>query len=256
MDLLVCLKRTPDMSARIRIAAGGRGIDPQGVEWIINPYDAIAVEAALKIKEQRGGSVTVLSLEPSGDRQALHKALAMGADRAILLTGGAPFDAWTTARSIAGAIRGRKFDILFFGKVAVDEGDHQVPSMVAQLLGLPRATGITSPEIGEQTLRCRRPVEGGEEVIELPLPCVVSLHKGLGDPRFPQLRGILEAKKKPFEEIKLGPADPALEFVRLEPPPPRPPPRIVANVNGKPAAEIRQACVELIRLLREEAKVL
>ena len=251
MNLAVCLKRVPDSTTKIKLAANGTSIDPQGVEFAISPYDEIAIELALRLKEKAGGEVVGISVDPDGNDVALRKALAIGIDRAVMVKGGVNFDSAATAQILAGILKSRKFDVLFFGKQAIDDDAFQVPTMVAHLLGLPRVNLCTSFEVEGAKAKCRRQIEGGEEVIELSLPCVVSVQKGVNgihDKRYPSMKGIMAAKTKPLEMVVAGAFEPTLELVKLEMPPERAPGRIVGKgVDAVP---------ELVRLLKEEAKVL
>lgn len=253
MNLAVCVKRVPDTTAKLKIAGDGRSVDPQGVEFAISPYDELAIEVALRLKEKAGkGEVTAVSADPDGSDVILRKALAIGADKGILIKGSTPLDGWPTAQILAAAVKGRNFDLLLFGKQAIDDDGYQVPTMVAHLLGLPRVTVCTALEIDGGKAKARRQIEGGEEVVELALPCVVSVQKGINgihDKRYPSLMGIKASKTKPVETVAASAdAAPSLEIVKLSPPPERPPGRIV----GQGAA----AVPELVRLLKEEAKVL
>lgn len=252
MNLFVCLKRVPDTTTKIKVGPDGKAIDPQGVEFVINPYDELAIEVALRLKEKAGsGEVAGVSVDPEGNETALRKALAMGLDRGILVKGGTNFDGYATAEILAGVLKAQKIDLLFFGKQAIDDDAYQVPTMVAHLLGLPRVNVCVGLEVEGGKARCRRQIEGGEEIVELALPCAVSVQKGINgihDPRYPSLKGIMAAKKKPIETVTAPAAAATLEVLKMEPPPERPPGRIV----GKGI----EAVPELVRLLREEAKVL
>jgi len=251
MNLAVFLKRVPDTTAKIKIAADGRSIDPQGIEWAISPYDELAIELALRLREKAGGEVVGFSVDPDGSDVAMRKALAIGIDKGVLIRGGANFDSAATAQILSAVLSSRKFDVLLFGKQAIDDDAFQVPTMVAHLLGLPRVNLCTSFEVEGARAKCRRQIEGGEESIELSLPCVVSIQKGVNgihDKRYPSMKGIMAAKSKPVELLPAPAFEPTLEIVKLEMPPDRPPGRIV----GKGV----EAVPELVRLLKEEAKVL
>jgi electron transfer flavoprotein beta subunit len=251
MNLAVFLKRVPDTTAKIKIAADGRSIDPQGVEWAISPYDELAIELALRLREKAGGEVVGFTVDPDGSDVALRKALAIGIDKGVLVRGGTNFDSSATAQILAAVLGARKFDVLLFGKQAIDDDAFQVPTMVAHLLGYPRVNLCTSFEVEGTRAKCRRQIEGGEESIELSLPCVVSIQKGVNgihDKRYPSMKGIMAAKTKPVETLPAPAFEPTLEIVKLEMPPDRPPGRIV----GKGV----EAVPELVRLLKEEAKVL
>ena len=249
MKSIVCIKRVPDSEARIRVAADGTRIDPSGVKFGLNPYDELAIEEALRRREAAGeGSVTVLTVGGEEAKETLRQALAMGADEAVLLRSEVPMDGLPVARALADELRGREYDLLLFGKQAIDDDGMQVPAMVAELLGLPCATVVTGLEIDGRTATARREVEGGHEVVELGLPAAVAVQKGINDPRYPSLKGIMAAKKKPLEEKDVTLAAGDLELLALEGPPPRPEPQIVG--------EGPDAVPELVRRLREEARVL
>jgi len=251
MNLAVCLKRVPDTTTKIKIGPDGKSIDPQGVEWAISPYDELAIELALRLKEKAGGEVVGFSVDPEGSDVALRKALAIGIDKGVMIKGGGNFDAWATAQTLASVLKGRPFDVILFGKQAIDDDAFQVPTMVAHLLGLPRVNLCTSFEVEGAQAKCKRQIEGGEESIVVSLPCVVSIQKGVNgihDKRFPSMKGIMAAKTKPVETIAAPAVESTMEIVKLEMPPERPPGKIV----GKGV----EAVPELVRLLKEEAKVL
>lgn len=249
MNSIVCMKRVPDSGARIEIESDGRSIDTSGIKFVMNPFDEYALEQALLLKEQAGeGRVTALTLGPDAARDTLRSALAMGADDAVLLRAEPSMDGLVVARALADAIRGRDFDLVLFGKQAIDNDNRQVPAMVAELLELPCATVVTSLEFDGRQGTARREVEGGHEVIEFDLPAVVSAEKGLNKPRHPSVKGIMMAKKKPLEEIDVALTDSGLELLEISSPPARPEPQIVGKGPD--------AVTELVRLLRDEAKVI
>jgi electron transfer flavoprotein beta subunit len=246
---IVCIKRVPDSEARIRVAGDGVGIDPAGVKYVMNPYDEIALEEAIRLKEESGdGLVTVLSVGPEESKEILRTALAMGADEAVLLASPESADGLVIASALAQEIGERAYDLILFGKQAIDDDNMQVPAMVAELLGLPCATVVVDLSVDGRTVEAKREVEGGHELVQFELPGVVSAQKGLNDPRYPSLKGIMAAKKKPLEEKKVDLAVPGLELMELTRPPARPEPQIVG--------EGPEAVTELVRRLREEAKVL
>jgi electron transfer flavoprotein beta subunit len=249
MNSIVCIKRVPDSEARIRVAADGESIDPSGVKFDMNEYDKYAIEEALQRREAAGeGQVTVVTIGGDDARETLRQALAMGADEAVLLRADVSLDGLPIARALADEIRDRPFDLLLFGKQAIDDDGMQVPAMVSELLGLPCATVVVSLEIDEGHVTARREIEGGHEVVEFDLPGVVAAQKGLNEPRYPSLKGIMAAKKKPLEEKDVELVDGGLELVELSGPPSRPEPEIVG--------EGAEAVPELVRRLRQEVKVL
>ena len=251
MKIAVCIKRVPDSETRVKIAADGKSLDEAGVKFILNPYDEFAVEEALRRREQAsgGGEVVVLSLGPPAAQETIRTALAMGADRGVLLqTERIPADGFVAAQALAADLKDGGYDLILFGKMAIDDYNHQVGPMVAELLGLPCVTAVTHLDLAGQTGVAEREVEGGVEVCEFPLPAVLTVDKGLNEPRYPALKGIMTAKRKPLDVRPVTLAADGLEVVAMTPPPERKEGRIV----GEGAA----AVPELVRLLREEAKVL
>ncbi|NJD19429.1 MAG: electron transfer flavoprotein subunit beta/FixA family protein [Gemmatimonadetes bacterium] len=248
MDIIACVKRVPDTETRIR-SGEGAAIDPSGVKFIMSPYDEYAVEAALRTKEAAGsGEVTLVTLGDAASQETLRAGLAMGADRAVLLTGGATQDGLATAKALAAELRGSPASLILFGVKAADADQQQVGPMTATLLGLPCATGVGSFEVKGDTVLCHREVEGGVEVLELKLPAVLTITKGVYDPRYASLKGIMAAKKKPLEQKPALAVESRLAVDALAYPPERAPGRIVGQ--GPDAA------AELVRLLREEANAL
>lgn len=249
MKTIVCMKRVPDTEARIRIAAGGAAIDPSGIKYVISPYDEFAIEAALRLKESRGeGDVTAVTLGDAGSAEQLRSALAMGVDNAVLLKGEATMDGLATAKALAAEVKERGAELVLCGMKAIDDDQQQVGPMVAELLGWPCVTLVTEFSIEGETILCHREVEGRVEVVEAKLPAVVTVTKGAYEPRYPSLKGIMAAKRKPLEEKEAAVAESRLRIRELAYPPERPAGRIVGE--GVEAVE------ELVRLLREEAKVL
>ena len=246
---VVCIKQVADTETRVKVAADGKSLDPAGVTWILNPYDEFAIEQALAVREKQGaGEVVVISLGGAGVQTTIRNALAMGADRAIHLRADVPFDSLGVARSLAAGIAPLKPDLVWLGRQAVDDDAGQVGPMLAELLDLPCVTVVAAFELEGGKAVVEREIEGGREVVYVTLPAVFTTDKGLNQPRYASLKGIMAAKKKPIEEKPADPAEPVLEVVSLELPPPRGAGRIV----GQGAA----AVPDLIRALREEAKVI
>lgn len=249
MKAVVCVKRVPDTEARIRVASDGASIDPSGVKYILNPYDEFAIEAALRAREAAGsGEVTVLSVGPAETVETLRTGLALGADDGVLLTAAPGAEGLTVARAIAAELRDRDFDLALFGAKAIDDDLQAVGAMVAELLELPSATVVTEFTAESGTVVAQRAIEGGVEVVELRMPCVLTLTKGAYEPRYPSLKGIMAAKKKPLEEKQAAAGASGTRVVALATPPERSAGRIVG--------EGPDAVPELIRLLREEAKAI
>ena len=252
MKIAVCIKRVPDSEARVKIAPDGKSLDEAGVKLVMNPYDEFAVEEALRRKEKAGaGEVVVLSLGTGAAQETIRTALAMGADRGVLLQcDKIPTDPFESAKLIAAELKAPPgaWDLVLFGRMAIDDYNHQVGPLVAELLGLPCVTAVSHLEIDGAKGVAEREIEGGIEVVEFPLPALLTVDKGLNEPRYPALKGIMAAKKKPLDVKPVQPGAGALEIAALTPPPER--------KEGKIVGEGAAAVDELVRLLREEAKVL
>ncbi len=249
MKICVCVKRVPATTTRVAVGENNR-IDPSGVEFVLNPYDELAVEQALKVKEAGEGTVSAFCFGSSNTQKEMRTVLAMGADDATLLQNDdAPHaDGATTAKVLAEALKDGDYDLIFFGKQAVDRDQHGVGPAVATMLGIPCITEAISFELQGDKVVCEREVEGGRETVEAPLPCAVTCMKGLNEPRFASLKGIMAAKRKPLNIVETAMESAAVEVVELAMPPARPAGRIV----GEGAA----AVPELVAALRNEAKVL
>ncbi len=250
MKLAVCVKRVPDSEARIRIGADGKSIDETGVKFVLNPYDEYAVEEALKLKEASGsGEVVVISVGPDAAQETIRTALAMGADRGVLLKASTiPLDPFPVAQALVAELQSGAYDLILFGKMAIDDSSHAVGVIVAELLGLPCVSAVAHLEIADGKGRGEREIEGGVEVVEFALPAVVTADKGLNEPRYPALRGIMMAKKKPLEVKDAGLGAGGLEVVSFTYPPERQAGRIVG--------EGPDAVPALVVALKNEAKVL
>jgi electron transfer flavoprotein beta subunit len=249
MKIAVCLKRVPDTTTKIVIGPEGKSIDESGVKFVPNPYDEYAVEEALKLKEAAGvGEVVVLSLGTDAAQETLRTALAMGVDRAILLQSQGSPDGLEVAKALAAELKDGGYDLILFGKLAVDDYNHQVGAMVGELLGLPTITSVAHLSISGGTAEAEREIEGGIENVSCTLPAVLTCDKGLNTPRLPSLKGIMAAKKKPLEVKPVSLGSGTLATLGLSLPAERKAGRIVG--------EGPDAVVELIRLLREEAKVI
>jgi electron transfer flavoprotein beta subunit len=247
---VVCIKQVADTETRVKIAADGKSLDPAGVTWILNPYDEFAIEQALRIREQQGaGEVVVISVGGAGVATVLRSALAMGADRAIhLKTDLVGPDSLAVARAIAAELESMGAELVWLGRQAVDDDAAQVGPMVAELLHLPCVTVVASFALTDGGARVERDVEGGREIVDVTLPAVLTTDKGLNEPRYASLKGIMAAKKKPIEEKPAGLGSASLEVVSLELPP--------ARSGGRIVGQGVEGVAELVRVLREEAKLL
>ncbi|MBW2409105.1 MAG: electron transfer flavoprotein subunit beta/FixA family protein [Deltaproteobacteria bacterium] len=260
MEILVLLKQVPDTESVIMIDADGKSIKTADLKWIINPYDEFAVEEALRIKEAQGGKVTIVSVGTEKAVEAIRTALAMGADEGLLIHDPAVkgIDGLGTARILAATVKEIPCDLIIAGMRAVDDDNFQVGTAVAELLGIPNVSMVIKEEITDGKIKCHRTIEGGIEVIEASLPALITTQRGLNEPRYASLPGIMKAKKKPLETKTL--ADIGLDasvagqslvnIAAMQPPPERKGGRII---EGETAQE---KAAELARLLQEEAKVL
>jgi electron transfer flavoprotein beta subunit len=262
MRIAVCIKQVPDTEAKIRIAADGRSIDETGVNLVVNVYDEFAVEEAIRLKEKSGGEVVVYAVGDERAATALRTLLAMGADRAVHLKDRAfeGSDGRGISKILAAALRAESHDLILFGKQAVGTDRGEVGPRVAELLDLPHVSVVVALSLEGGRLVAEREIEGAHEVVECPLPAVITAQKGLNEPRYASLKGILAAKKKEIRvlsasELGLDPATVGSAgageiWEKLELPPGRTSGKILKDLDATSAAR------ELVRLLREEAKIL
>ena len=260
MKIAVCVEQVPDTETRVKVAPSGSAISEPDVQtWIVSPYDEFAIEEALRIKEAKGGEVVLVTVGPERAQAALRTGLAMGADSAVHVKDAAldGADTLATARALAAAIRTLgAVDLVLCGQQGVG-GDHsQIPGLLAELLDLPQVTVAVKSEVGDGQATIEREIEGARETWATSLPAVVSAQKGLNEPRYAALKGIMAAKKKPVQVLDAaalgldaGALAPKVKVTRLELPPPRPPVRMI---QGDPPAQAK----ELVRVLHEDAKVI
>ncbi|PKN78636.1 MAG: electron transfer flavoprotein subunit beta [Deltaproteobacteria bacterium HGW-Deltaproteobacteria-1] len=256
MNIIACVKQVPDTEAQIKVKADGSGIEEGQIKWVMNPYDEFGVEEALKLKEKNGGDVTIVCLGPARAMETIRTALAMGADKGVHICDPAfdNADAFVVANALAAVIKTLPHDIIFCGQRAIDDDSGQVGAMLAEALNAPQLTIVTKLEFAGSSVKVIRPIEGAQLSIETALPCVVTCQKGLNEPRYASLPGIMKAKKKPVDvknAAAIGVATDAKATVaKTVPPPARPPGKIICG--DEPA----QKAAELGKLLREEAKAI
>lgn len=249
------MKQTFDTEEKINIQDGK--INEEGVEFVINPYDEYAIEEAIKIKEDLGGEVTILSLGPDRFETSIRTGLAMGADKAILVDDPSLFgDEYTSAKVLAKLIQDQSFDLILSGYVAVDDGSGQVPQRVSEILGIPVISTAVKVELNGDSVTVHRDVEGDTEILETKLPVMITAQQGLNDPRYPSLPGIMKAKKKPLDRLSSDDvglsADEVVaktEVLETFLPPKKEAGRILSG-------ELTDQAQELIQLLHNEAKVI
>ena len=264
MDILVCMKQVPDTETKIVVNPQGSGIVTDGIKYVMNPYDEFAVEEALRIKEKEGGTVTIVCMGPQRSTEAIRTALAMGADKGVHLNDAAfeGADSYSTAKALAAAIKPLSYDIILGGKQAVDHDNAQVYAALAELLGISHVSIVTklTVDAAAKSAVAEREVEGGaKEVIQVSLPAFIACQKGLNEPRYASLPGIMKAKKKPIDAVDLAKsglsADEAgekgakLKITKYSLPPERGGGQILEGEPDEVAAKV-------VKLLREEAKAI
>lgn len=257
MNLFVILKQVPDTETKIKVS--GNGIDESAIKWIVSPYDEFAIEEALKTKEAGNAeTVTALTLGPDRCVDALRTALAMGCDNAIhVKTDAMPADTHLIAKALAEALKKENAQTVFAGKQAIDSDQSATFGYLAEFLDWPSASVVTEFKLSDDksSAKVTREIEGGvKQIIEMPLPCVVAVNKGINTPRYASLPGIMKAKRKEVKayslsDLGLGDETPKVTESDYELPPERQAGKLI---EGDAATQAK----ELVRLLREEAKVI
>lgn len=250
MKIAACVSHVPDTATRVKIGADKKSIDPAGVTYIINPYDEFAVEEALKTKEKIGGDsvVYVISVGNDANKETLRKALAMGADEAVLLKSDGIRDSFGVAKALADEIKNLGVELVFFGKQSVDYDAAITGQITAELLNYNCVSVVVDFKLEGNKIVAEREIEGGREVVETELPAIITSQKGLNEPRYASLKGIMAAKKKVIQEKPAVDSNNLTEILEMSLPPSKQPGRILGTDSS--------AVPELVKLLREEAKVI
>ncbi len=250
MKIAVCVSHVPDTATRVKVGSDEKAIDPAGVTYVINPYDEYAVEEALKTKETLGGEseVIVISLGGDSSKESIRKALAMGADSGVLLKDDNPRDSIGIAKALAEGIKEVGAELVFFGKQSVDYDNSITGQLTAELLNYSCVSVVVDFKIDGSKITAEREIEGGREVVQTELPAIITCQKGLNEPRYASLKGIMAAKKKSIEEKPAADAEQMSEVIKMHMPQPKQPGRIIGDDSS--------AVQELVKLLREEAKVI
>ena len=257
MNIFVCVKQVPDTATKIKLNSDSSGIDSNGVKWILSPYDELAIEEALRLKEKKAGSsVTVVSAGPERVKESIRTALAMGADTGVHIDLNEKADNYLTAKALAALIRSEEnVDLIFTGKEAADDGASQVSQLLASFLEWPCPAVVLAIEYADQSIKAKREVEGGAiENIECPLPAVITAQKGLNEPRYASLPNIMKAKKKEIRAVSMADlgvteADQKIRYKNYTLP--------AAKAAGKKIeGDAATQAKELVKLLREVAKVI
>ncbi len=249
MRILICLGNVPDTTTKIKFVNDNTAFDIAGVQWVINPWDELALTRALELKEDAGNpvaQVSVITVGATGVEPIMRKALAIGADNAIRVDAEAK-DAFAVATQIAEAVKDENFDLIFCGIESSDYNGSAVGSMLAELLNMPSVSAVSGVTFENGQLKIQREIDGGKEVVETPTPLIAIVQKGIAkEPRIPAMRGIMAARTKPLVVKEAVSAEALTEFVSYELPKPK------AACKMIPADNVK----ELVRLLNEEAKVL
>jgi len=262
MDIVVLVKQVPDTESLIQIESDGVSVKTDDIKWVMNPYDELAVEAALQIKEAEGGTVAILSMGPVKTVETIRTALAMGADKGIHINDPATQggDALATAKALAAALKTIPYDLVIAGMRAVDEDNYQVGAAVAEFLDIPQMTQVVNLELTDGKIKCERVIEGGTVVAEAALPVLFTTQRGLNEPRYASLPGIMKAKKKPIDTLRLadlgisadsvGAAGRKVKIAKLNLPPER---QVVKMIDGETPQE---KAANLVNILNEDVKVI
>ena len=262
MDIVVLVKQVPDTESLIEIESDGVSIKKQDIKWVMNPYDEIAVEEALQIRDAQGGVVTIVSMGPQKAVETIRTALAMGADKGIHINDPAAegSDALATAKILAAAVKEIPCDLIIAGHRAVDEDNYQVAAAVAEFLGIPQISMVVNAEVLDGKIKCHRTIEGGTVVVEASLPALFTTQRGLNEPRYASLPGIMKAKKKPVEvktiadlgvdSATVGATNRKVKIKALNFPPERQAVRIIEGES------VLEKAAELVRVLHEESKII
>ncbi|NNL76568.1 MAG: electron transfer flavoprotein subunit beta/FixA family protein [Desulfobacterales bacterium] len=262
MEIVVLVKQVPDTESLIEIAGDGVSIKTQDIKWVMNPYDEIAVEEALQIRDAQGGAVTIVSMGGQKAVETIRTALAMGADKGVHINDPAAegSDASATAKILAAAVKDIPFDLIIAGHRAVDEDNYQVAAGVAELLNIPQISMVIKAELLDGKIKCWRAIEGGTVAVEASLPALFTTQRGLNEPRYASLPGIMKAKKKPvdvksiadlgLDPATVGAANRKVKIKKLNFPPER---QAVKMVEGESAQD---KAAELVRVLHEETKII
>jgi len=245
MKLLVCISISPDTTAKIAFTNNNTEFSSEGVQFIINPYDEIALSRAIELRDTGGGSLTVINVGEADAEPNIRKALAIGADDAVRVNV-KPADALFVASQIANYAKDENFDIILCGDETINYNGAQVPGMLGELLGVPSVLSVTKLDVDGGTATVDREIDGGKETIEIPCPFVLSAQEGMAEPKIPNMRGIMSARTKPLKVIEPTGAEAATNVVNFELPPGKGECKYVDAENAK----------ELIDLLHNEAKVI
>ncbi len=248
MKIVVCINHVPDTEMRVKVGTDNISIDKSGINFVLNPYDEFAIEEGLRLKEKNGGEVIAVSLGGDTHKETLRKALAMGVDKAVLLKDDSIRDSFSVAKALADYAREAATDVVLTGKQSIDYDSAMIGSLMGEMLGWPSIAVAVKLEIANGKVTAHREIEGGHEVVESTMPVVITAQKGLNEPQYPSLKGIMASKNKPIEEKAPSPAANKVEVVQMRKP--------AGKAAGKILGNDASVVPELVRLLHEEAKVI
>ena len=245
MKILVCISNVPDTTSKITFNSDNTAFNTTGVQYIINPYDELALARAIELSEGGKGTVTVITVGEAGTEPTIRKALAIGADNAVRIDA-APRDAWFVAHQIANYAKDKGFDLILTGRESIDYNGTQVAGMVGALLDYPSVSVAKKIDLADQSATVDREIEGGKEVLSVQLPAVIGTAEGVAEPKIANMRGIMSARTKPLEVVAAVAVDELSKTNSFETPAPR------GNVTLVDASDVEK----LVSLLHQEAKVI
>ena len=245
MKILVCISHVPDTTTKISFTADNKSIATSGIQYIINPYDEIALTRALELTEKSGGTVTVINVGDASTDATLRKALAIGATDAVRIDAN-PANAAFVATQIADYASKNSFDLILTGRESIDYNGSQVAAMVGELLNIPSVSIVKSLEVADKTVTLEREIEGGKEVISCPTPLVASATEGMAEPRIPNMRGIMSARTKPLQVVAAIATETYQQLAGYDKPAPRTQVKLIDASN----------VIALVDALHTEAKVI
>ena len=249
MNIFICISHVPDTTTKVQVAGDGTHIDNAGVTYILNPYDEFGVEAGLQLKEAFGGETTVVCVGPEEVKETIRKALAMGVDKGIHVKLDEHRDTFGIAQAIHSVLSGRGADVVFCGRQSIDYDGWQMASLLGEFLNIPSISVVSKLTVdADGGVTAERDIEGGKETVVAKLPAVISTQKGLNNPRYPKLQGIMAAKKKPIEELSAPAYSNRVTILEMTKP--------AAKKAGSFIGSGPQDAAELVRRLHEEAKVI
>ena len=248
MNVFVCVSRVPDTATRVEIGADGKSINNNGVKYILNPYDEYALEEGLRLVEKNGGEVTVCTVGSEVCVDILRTSLAMGAEKAVHIKSEETLDSFSVAKNIAEVAKSANYDVIILGRQSIDFDSFQMVSMLGEMLELPSVSMVAKLDINGTLITGERDIEGGKEIFETSLPAVISVQKGINEPRYPKLPQIMKAKSKPIDARNAIVTEKYTSVLSMEIP--------AKQRVGKILSDSDSDINELVRLLREEAKVI